>query len=55
MHTAVWIKAGLSVALAIRPLTGEADGQPKDATWAASITGVTADTKNTLARPWQSQ
>jgi biotin/methionine sulfoxide reductase len=31
-------------------LTGEADGQPKDAVWAAAITGVPADTIRALAR-----
>jgi biotin/methionine sulfoxide reductase len=31
-------------------LTGEADGQPKDALWAQSITGVPADTIRALAR-----
>ncbi len=30
-------------------LTGEADGQPKDATWAAAITGVPAETIRALA------
>ena len=33
-----------------RYLLGETDGQPKDAAWAASITGVTADTITALAR-----
>ena len=32
-----------------RYLLGETDGQPKDATWAASLTGVTADTILALA------
>ena len=37
---------------------GETDGQPKDAAWAAAITGVPADTIRALARrmaqraPW---
>jgi anaerobic selenocysteine-containing dehydrogenase len=31
-------------------LTGAADGQPKDAAWAAAITGVPADTIRDLAR-----
>jgi biotin/methionine sulfoxide reductase len=31
-------------------LTGETDGQPKDAAWAANITGVPADTIRGLAR-----
>src|SRR5258708_9688618 len=35
----------------LRPyLLGEADGQPKDADWAAAITGVAADTIRALAR-----
>src|SRR5262249_58077204 len=35
----------------LRPyLMGEADGQPKDADWAAAITGIPADTIRTLAR-----
>jgi biotin/methionine sulfoxide reductase len=35
----------------VRPyLTGESDGQPKDAAWAAAITGVPADTIRALAR-----
>jgi biotin/methionine sulfoxide reductase len=33
-----------------RYLLGETDGQPKDAAWAAAITGVTADTIVALAR-----
>lgn len=33
-----------------RYLLGETDGQPKDAAWAAGITGVTADTITALAR-----
>lgn len=33
-----------------RYLLGETDGQPKDASWAAAITGVTADTIAALAR-----
>ena len=31
-------------------LLGETDGQPKDAAWAATITGVPADTIRALAR-----
>src|SRR5262249_50278523 len=35
----------------LRPyLMGEADGQPKDADWAAAITGIPADTIRALAR-----
>ena len=35
----------------VRPyLTGETDGQPKDADWAAAITGVPAETIRDLAR-----
>ncbi|HLH76349.1 MAG TPA: molybdopterin-dependent oxidoreductase [Candidatus Binataceae bacterium] len=35
----------------VRPyLLGESDGQPKDANWAAAITGVPAETIRTLAR-----
>lgn len=34
----------------LRYLNGEADGQPKDAAWAASICGIDADTIRTLAR-----
>jgi biotin/methionine sulfoxide reductase len=34
-------------------LMGESDGQPKDADWAASITGVPADTIRVLARRMQ--
>ena len=35
----------------VRPyLTGETDGQPKDADWAAAITGVPAETIRGLAR-----
>jgi biotin/methionine sulfoxide reductase len=35
----------------VRPyLMGDADGQPKDATWASPITGVPVDTIRTLAR-----
>ncbi|AMJ61002.1 molybdopterin guanine dinucleotide-containing S/N-oxide reductase [Bosea sp. PAMC 26642] len=33
-----------------RYLLGESDGQPKDAAWAASITGVSADTITALAK-----
>ena len=33
-----------------RYLLGETDGQPKDADWAAAITGVAADTIMALAR-----
>ena len=33
-----------------RYLTGESDGQPKDAAWAAAITGIAADTIVALAR-----
>jgi biotin/methionine sulfoxide reductase len=36
-------------------LTGESDGQPKDAAWAASITGVPADTIRALARQMAAQ
>jgi biotin/methionine sulfoxide reductase len=36
-------------------LTGEADGQPKDADWAAAITAVPAETIRTLARQMAAQ
>jgi biotin/methionine sulfoxide reductase len=36
-------------------LTGEADGRPKDADWAAAITGVPAETIRTLARQMAAQ
>jgi biotin/methionine sulfoxide reductase len=34
----------------LRYLTGETDGQPKNAEWAAAITGISADTIRALAR-----